>query len=78
MRILKQKAIHKVGMVVLALGLTVRAWANYFSTTKMQAEQGDKVAQVRLATMYSLGIGVAQDGAQAQSWLSKACDSGVG
>ena len=64
-------------MLVLALGLTVTAWASDFSTTKMQAEQRDKVAQVRLATMYSLGIGVAQDGALSQSWLSQACDNGV-
>lgn len=78
MRILGQMVIHKIGMLVLALGLTVTAWVSDFLTTKMQAEQGDKVAQVRLATMYSLGIGVAQDGAQAQSWLSQACDSGVG
>jgi TPR repeat protein len=77
MRILKQKAIHKVGMLVLALGLTITAWASDFSMTKMQAEQGDIAAQVRLTTMYSLGIGVAQDGAQSQSWLSQACDSGV-
>jgi hypothetical protein len=70
--------IHKLGMLVLAMGLTVTAWASDFSTTKMQAEQGDTVAQVRLATMYFLGIAIAQDEAQAQSWLSQACDSGVG
>lgn len=65
-------------MLALALGLTVTAWVSDFLTTKIQAEQGDKVAQVRLATMYSQGVGVAQDGAQSQSWLSQACDSGVG
>lgn len=78
MRILGQMVIHKVGMLLMALGLTATAWASDFSTNKMQAEQGDTVAQVRLATMYSLGIGVAQDGGQSQSRLSKACNSGVG
>src|SRR5579862_6322897 len=40
------------------------------------AEQGDKVAQYKLALAYSIGKGVPQDYAQATNWAQKSAEQG--
>ena len=62
-----------------ARGLFVQAARgddNALKTLEQAAAQGDAVAQTGLGGMYSLGIGVQQDYAQARAWYEKAAAQG--
>jgi TPR repeat protein len=50
--------------------------AAIFRDTRAAAERGDATAQYSLAGMYSEGLGVAQDDAQAVAWFRKAAEQG--
>ena len=43
---------------------------------RSQAEQGDAVAQSRLGSMYSMGLGVPRDDGEAIKWFSLAAEQG--
>ena len=47
-----------------------------FESCREEAEQGDPAAQYRLGVMYGLGLGVAQDYAQAVEWYQRSARAG--
>ena len=49
----------------------------FIKATKIEAEQGDSVAQTLLGVMYALGQGVPQDNVEAVKWYRKAAEQGV-
>lgn len=62
-------------------GFAAKESGDYATAVKLWrplAEQGHGEAQLSLGIMYTLGEGVAQDGAEARKWLLKAAEQGVG
>jgi TPR repeat protein len=47
-----------------------------FEYSKVDAEKGDPAAQYKLGVMYGLGLGVAQDYAEALRWYRRAARAG--
>ncbi len=47
-----------------------------FEYSKVDAEKGDPAAQYKLGVMYGLGLGVAQDYAEALRWYQRAARAG--
>lgn len=61
-------------LVFLTMSIPVVAQADPFVELRKAAEQGDAEAQFSLGFMYTGGLGVPQDDAQAITWYRKAAD----
>jgi TPR repeat protein len=66
-----------MGCAAPSPGQTTEADRQQFEAVKRQADQGDANAQLRLATFYSNGIGVARDQRKAVKWLREASEQGL-
>lgn len=78
MQSLKNIVINAAIMLVFLFGLTVSAIADdTIDQLKVQAEQGDAIAQARLGVIYSQGKGVRQDYSKAFYWYQKSADQGL-
>ena len=65
----------------VALGLSLAfvppaAAQDYMASMRQKAERGDAPAQLTLGFMYSSGLDVPQDYAEAAKWYRKAADQG--
>lgn len=78
MQSLKNIVINAAMMLVLLFGLIVSAIADdIIDRLKVQAEQGDAIAQAGLGSMYAQGKGVRQDYSKAFYWYQKSADQGL-
>jgi len=67
--------IFVVGYFLL---FSASSFADVFSETKEQAEQGNALAQAQMGAMYQLGRnGVDKDAQQSAKWMLKAADQGL-
>ncbi|WP_265090090.1 tetratricopeptide repeat protein [Psychrobacter faecalis] len=71
-----KKLLLKKLVLGLSFGLMLSANASLFSTTSVQANQGDSDAQFTLGLMYAEGDGVKQNYAKSIEWYQKAANQG--
>lgn len=74
-RILNKAKAMKAYDEALALH-SAKDYQNAFPIMKLSAELGHTSAMTILGSMFLLGLGVAENGAEAEMWLKKAIDAG--
>ncbi len=75
MKLFRQSGMAWALTLLMLTGLVLVGCSD-LERTRRAAEQGDAIAQDRFGNMYSKGVGVPLDYAQAATWYSKAAEQG--